>query len=46
MKDLVLGVKPHVHQPTRNSAPNGNIYGRTGSKTSNGGVLRLQQLKT
>jgi RHS repeat-associated protein len=32
------GVKPHVHQPTRNSAPNGNIYGGTGSKTTNGGV--------
>lgn len=32
------GVQPHVHQPTRNVAPNGNTYGGTGSKTSNGGV--------
>jgi RHS repeat-associated protein len=32
------GVSPHVHQPERNVAPNGNIYGSVGSKTSNGGV--------
>ncbi len=32
------GLSPHVHQPIRNEAPNGNIYGSVGSKTSNGGV--------
>ena len=32
------GVSPHVHQPQRNVAPNGNIYGSVGSKTGNGGV--------
>ena len=32
------GVTPHVHQPQRNVAPNGNIYGSVGTKTSNGGV--------
>lgn len=30
------GLSPHVHQPIRNEAPNGNIYGSVGSKTSNG----------
>lgn len=24
------GLSPHVHQPVRNIAPNGTIYGRTG----------------
>ena len=32
------GVSPHVHQPQRNVAPNGNIYGTVGTKTANGGV--------
>ena len=32
------GVSPHVHQPQRNVAPNGNVYGSVGTKTSNGGV--------
>ena len=32
------GVSPHVHQPKRNVAPNGNIYGTLGTKTANGGV--------
>lgn len=32
------GLSPHVHQPIRNEAPNGNIYGSVGRKTSNGGV--------
>ena len=32
------GISPHVHQPIRNAAPNGNIYGGVGSKTANGGV--------
>jgi hypothetical protein len=29
------GLSPHVHQPIRNVAQNGNVYGSTGSKTSN-----------
>lgn len=43
-KDLVRGhmvgyhISPHVHQPLRNTAPNGNVYGSEGSKTTNGGV--------
>ena len=32
------GVSPHVHQPQRNVAPNGSVYGSVGTKTSNGGV--------
>ena len=32
------GVSPHVHQPQRNVAPNGNTYGSVGTKTGNGGV--------
>ena len=32
------GVSPHVHQPIRNVAPNGDIYGTVGTKTANGGV--------
>ena len=32
------GLSPHVHQPQRNVAPNGNIYGSVGTKTINGGV--------
>lgn len=36
--DTHAGIAPHVHQPTRNEAPNGNIYGGQGSKTANGGV--------
>ena len=32
------GVSPHVHQPFRNVAPNGNIYGSVGSRTGNGGL--------
>ena len=32
------GISPHVHQPLRNTAPNGNVYGSVGSKTTNGGV--------
>ncbi len=32
------GVSPHVHQPQRNVAPNGSIYGSVGTKTYNGGV--------
>ena len=28
----------HVHQPTRNVAPDGTIYGGQGTKTGNGGV--------
>lgn len=32
------GVSPHIHQPQRNVAPNGSIYGSVGTKTSNGGV--------
>ncbi|MCL1924194.1 MAG: hypothetical protein FWF50_01260, partial [Defluviitaleaceae bacterium] len=36
--DTHAGLKPHVHQPIRNVAPNGNIHGQVGSKTSNGGV--------
>ena len=32
------GASPHVHQPQRNVAPNGNIYGAVGTKTFNGGV--------
>ena len=31
-------ISPHVHQPIRNDAGNGYIYGSTGSKTQNGGV--------
>ncbi|RDU22653.1 hypothetical protein DWV06_15395 [Anaerosacchariphilus polymeriproducens] len=38
------GLAPHVHQPTRNVAPNGNIYGSTGSKTANGGVTSPTKL--
>ena len=34
------GLSPHVHQPQRNVAPNGNIYGTVGSKTTNGGVTK------
>lgn len=29
---------PHVHQPLRNVAPDGSIFGDVGSKTKNGGV--------
>ncbi|WP_413367357.1 hypothetical protein [Lysinibacillus sp. 3P01SB] len=36
--DSHANLAPHVHQPTRNAAPNGNIYGGMGSKTSNDGV--------
>ncbi|KGR82259.1 hypothetical protein [Lysinibacillus odysseyi] len=36
--DCHANLAPHVHQPARNAAPNGNIYGGMGSKTSNGGV--------
>ena len=32
------GISPHVHQPQRNVAPNGNVYGSVGTKTFNGGV--------
>lgn len=32
------GVSPHVHQPQRNVAPNGDVYGMVGRKTKNGGV--------
>lgn len=32
------GFSPHVHQPQRNVAPNGNVYGSVGSKNANGGV--------
>lgn len=32
------GIYPHVHQPQVNVAPNGNVYGSVGSKTTNGGV--------
>ena len=32
------GVSPHVHQPQRNVAPNGSVYGSVGTKTSNAGV--------
>jgi hypothetical protein len=34
------GVSPHVHQPKRNVAPNGNVYGTVGTKTANGGVTQ------
>lgn len=36
------GVSPHVHQPQRNIASNGNIYGLVGRKTVNGGVIYPQ----
>ena len=29
---------PHVHQPLRNVAPDGSVFGDVGSKTKNGGV--------
>lgn len=29
---------PHVHQPLRNVAPGGSVFGDVGSKTKNGGV--------
>ncbi len=32
------GISPHVHQPQRNIAPDGKIYGSVGTKTVNGGV--------
>lgn len=32
------GVSPHVHQPIRNVAPDGNVYGTVETKTNNGGV--------
>jgi hypothetical protein len=34
------GLSPHVHQPTRNVAKNGEIYGGQGAKTRNGGVTK------
>ena len=30
---------PHVHQPLRNVAPNGSVFGDVGSKTKNEGVI-------
>ncbi|MBD7912105.1 RHS repeat-associated core domain-containing protein [Clostridium cibarium] len=42
--DEHAGLSPHVHQPTRNVAPNGNIYGNTGRLTSNGGVTSPTEL--
>ena len=32
------GISQHVHQPMRNISPNGDIYGKVGTKTANGGV--------
>ena len=32
------GISPHIHQPQRNVAPNGDIFGKVGSKTADGGV--------
>lgn len=32
------GLSPHVHQPTRNVSPKGDIYGSQGTKISNGDV--------
>ena len=32
------GISPHIHQPQRNVAPNGDVFGKVGSKTADGGV--------
>ncbi|WP_411681648.1 hypothetical protein [Clostridium thailandense] len=42
--DEYAGISPHVHQPIRNVAANGNIYGNTGRLTSNDGVTSPIQL--